>query len=200
MNNEQSLPVIEADRVPVEVAARQLMGLYYELAGMPDMAADVRADEWEAGSGFGPGSERELLAVMAALVTTVRKEEAAHRTEATAKLEAENEDMANVGRSLMEAIEKDFAGHPFMKHWHPCDCPTEIVGDLLNANDEHEARITTLEADLKVAREALRIFVGCAYPVALEINARGYNWSEAYLDQAWLIAHVAPPSAGAEGS
>lgn len=64
------------ERVPADVAARQLMGLYYELSGMPDMAADVRSDNWEAGSGFGPGSERELLAVMAALVDAVRKEEA----------------------------------------------------------------------------------------------------------------------------
>lgn len=39
-------------------------------------------------------------------------------------------------------------------------------------------RIEALEA-------ALRIGVGCAYPVAQEINKRGYNWSEAYLDS-WL--------------
>lgn len=32
--------------------------------------------------------------------------------------------------------------------------------------------------------EALRLFTGAAYPVAPEINKRGYNWSEAYLDQA----------------
>lgn len=46
---------------------------------------------------------------------------------------AEAEDMANVGRALMQAIEKDYADNPFMKGWHPADCPTEIVGDLLNA-------------------------------------------------------------------
>lgn len=32
--------------------------------------------------------------------------------------------------------------------------------------------------------ELLRLFVGAAYPVAKEINPRGHNWSEAYLDQA----------------
>lgn len=40
-------------------------------------------------------------------------------------------------------------------------------------------------------REALRLFVGCAYPVAAEINRRGYNWSEAYLDGALPIAQAA---------
>lgn len=44
-------------------------------------------------------------------------------------------DMANVGEALMEAI-RDYSGHPFMQHWHPADCPSEIVGDLLNALDE----------------------------------------------------------------
>lgn len=37
---------------------------------------------------------------------------------------------------------------------------------------------------LKLAVEALEIFMRCAYPVAKEINPRGYNWSEAYLDDA----------------
>ena len=40
-------------------------------------------------------------------------------------------------------------------------------------------------------REALSIFVKAAYPVANEINERGYNWSEAYLDQALVIARTA---------
>jgi hypothetical protein len=44
-------------------------------------------------------------------------------------------DMANVGESLMEAI-RDYSSHEFLKGWHPADCPTEIVGDLLNALDE----------------------------------------------------------------
>jgi hypothetical protein len=40
-------------------------------------------------------------------------------------------------------------------------------------------------------REALNIFAKCAYPVATEINPRGHNWSEAYLDQALPIAQAA---------
>jgi hypothetical protein len=40
--------------------------------------------------------------------------------------------------------------------------------------------------------EALRLFLGAAYPVAPEINPRGYNWSEAHLDQARAAALAAP--------
>jgi len=55
--------------------------------------------------------------------------------------ERDPEDMQAVGNSLMDAIEKDFADHPFMKGWHPADCPTEIVGDLLNALDEAKGQL-----------------------------------------------------------
>ncbi len=44
--------------------------------------------------------------------------------------------------------------------------------------------------------EALRLFVGCAYPVAEEINQRGHNWCEAYLDDALPIARAALASLG----
>ncbi|WP_332774285.1 hypothetical protein [Pseudomonas sp. ESBL1] len=40
-------------------------------------------------------------------------------------------------------------------------------------------------------REALRAFVGAAYPVANQINERGHNWSEAYLDEALALARAA---------
>lgn len=49
---------------------------------------------------------------------------------------AEAEDMANVGRALMAAIEKDYGSHPFLQNWHPINCPSEIVGDLLTALDQ----------------------------------------------------------------
>lgn len=41
---------------------------------------------------------------------------------------------------------------------------------------------------LSAEREALRAFIGSAYPVSRDINERGYNWSEAYLDQALALA------------
>ena len=40
------------------------------------------------------------------------------------------------------------------------------------------------------------MFVGCAYPVAEEINQRGHNWCEAYLDDALPIARAALASLG----
>lgn len=40
-------------------------------------------------------------------------------------------------------------------------------------------------------REALRAFVGAAYPVTNQINERGHNWSEAYLDEALALARAA---------
>lgn len=43
--------------------------------------------------------------------------------------------MANVGRALMEAIH-DNRNHPLLKNWHPNNCPSEIVVDLLNAYDD----------------------------------------------------------------
>jgi hypothetical protein len=52
-------------------------------------------------------------------------------------------------------------------------------------------------------REALNIFLKCAYPVSKVINPRGYNWSEAYLDRAKPIAEAAlhsPKIAAAETS
>jgi len=48
---------------------------------------------------------------------------------------AEVRDMANVGRALMKAI-ADNAGSPPLKGWHPADCPSEIVSDLLNLLDD----------------------------------------------------------------
>lgn len=67
---------------------------------------------------------------------------------------ARREDMANVGAELMSAI-KDYSGHAAMKGWHPADCPSEIVGDLLNALDERDAEIARLREALGKARAAL---------------------------------------------
>lgn len=49
------------------------------------------------------------------------------------------------------------------------DEPTKgvLVGDIREWHDE-----------IKRLRLALRIFVGCAYPVAKEINPRGHDWRD----------------------
>lgn len=79
------------------------------------------------------------------------------RESAAVDVRAENErlkDMANVGTDLMEAL-KDYGEHPQIKGWHPADCPTEIVGTLLNALDKQSAENERLRAALRDAREVL---------------------------------------------
>lgn len=53
------------------------------------------------------------------------------------------EDMEEIGRRLMDALHSN---RDALKGWHPGNCPTEIVSDLINARDE--------------ARDALRPFAG----------------------------------------
>lgn len=45
--------------------------------------------------------------------------------------------------------------------------------------------------ELANMREALNCFVRGQYPVSPEINPRGHNWCEPYLDEALLIARAA---------
>ena len=72
---------------------------------------------------------------------------------------------------------------------------------------------------LKAENEALRLFVSAACPVSTEINPRGYNWCEPYLDDAlkefraamgkgerpeihhtsYALAHEPPPTCAACG-
>lgn len=52
---------------------------------------------------------------------------------------------------------------------------------------ETENAAVSFEVEL---HEALRIFVGCAYPVSPEINPRGHNWSEGWLDEALANART----------
>lgn len=66
--------------------------------------------------------------------------------------EFDDEDMAAVGRSLMEAIH-DNRNHGRLMHWMPADGPAEIVVDMLNWLDDSDARIAALEAESKALRE-----------------------------------------------
>jgi hypothetical protein len=61
----------------------------------------------------------------------------------------EAEDMAEVGRALMKAIE---ANAP--DGWHPADCPSEIVGDLRNMLDEANAALAAAQPQGDDARDA----------------------------------------------
>ncbi len=57
-----------------------------------------------------------------------------------------DEDMAAVGRGLMEALRIN-SGHAFLQDWHPADCPSEIVVDLLNALDEARGKAAVMSGD-----------------------------------------------------
>lgn len=54
-----------------------------------------------------------------------------------------------------------------------------IGGELIAARRERDE----LQAENAKLRELLRYFIGCAYTVDKGIDARGYRWSEAYLDE-----------------
>lgn len=53
-----------------------------------------------------------------------------------------DEDMANVGRALMTAIQE------FMPDgWHPMDCPSEAIGDLCCIIDDLKAELAERNLD-----------------------------------------------------
>lgn len=58
--------------------------------------------------------------------------------------EFSDEDMADVGRALMRAVEAQ--AYP---GWHPADCPSEIVGDLRNMCDELSAELESARRDAR---------------------------------------------------
>lgn len=61
----------------------------------------------------------------------------------------------------------------------------------------YEATEAKCQTETEILRTALRIFVGCAYPVAREINPRGHDWrGEDSLDYALTVAREALASNG----
>jgi hypothetical protein len=67
-----------------------------------------------------------------------------------------DEDMAAVGRALMEAIH-DNREHPALAGWMPMDSPVEIVVDLLNELDEAKAALLSTSSAERGMREALEL-------------------------------------------
>lgn len=57
--------------------------------------------------------------------------------------------------------------------------------------EEAATEIESLRILCTELAEALRVYHGCSYPVATEINPKGYVWSHAYLDQAKPIGEKA---------
>ena len=103
---------------------------------------------------------------------------------------AEIEDMANVGRALMHAIEKDYAADLFMKGWHPADCPTEIVGDLLNALAE--ASTPTSQPPAAETRMALEALIEKRVPKGMD------QWVRDLAREAFELAALTQPEPAAE--
>ncbi len=84
-----------------------------------------------------PGCDHGAVAnaIGSDLVETIQNADDAWQAKGYPTALAEVRDMANVGRSLLERI-ADNAACPPLKGWHPADCPTEVVTDLLNMLDE----------------------------------------------------------------
>ena len=65
------------------------------------------------------------------------------------------------------------------------------ITHLIAERNAFMAERDTLKAANAALVEALRIFTKAAYSVSSEINQRGHNWSEAYLDEVLPIARAA---------
>ncbi|WP_442246747.1 hypothetical protein ACS0OQ_13600 [Stenotrophomonas riyadhensis] len=88
----------------------------------------------------------------------------------------------------MDAIEKR-ARELLAVEYEKLDLPSTAAGARAGAYDLNPsmravvAALTPPEGCVLVPAELLRMVAGCAYPVSSEINPRGHNWSEAYLDE-----------------
>lgn len=65
-------------------------------------------------------------------------------------------------------------------HFGMDNTPQNTDPDVWEAANQLEA----YKAEIEALREGLRLFDHAAHPVATEINPRGYDWCEAYLDGA----------------
>ena len=85
----------------------------------------------------------------------------------------DDEDMANVGRAFMEAIEQARTSDPWMKDWAPIQCLSEIIFDLLNRFDD-EIAAPPSQAGMREALEKIfaRMVEKCDYA-----DANGYSLS-----------------------
>lgn len=83
--------------------------------------------------------------------------------------------------------QRKLADHWKLQH----DDYKKLNAKLASRAEDLEAEVSRLTAEVERLRTALRMFLGASYPVATEINKRGYNWSEAYLDEALHEARAA---------
>ena len=121
----------------------------------------------------------EQLEAWAPLVSSGYEVPAAGQTmmNASRALTAQAEEIANLKAANVVFISE----HPGKNY------PTsQVTKD--EAIEMLQARVTVQAEEIERLREIIRLFTGSAYPVSQEINERGYNWSEAYLDLALKAA------------
>jgi hypothetical protein len=101
-------------------------------------------------------------------------------------LQYSDDDMTAVGRALMKVL-SDRHCHSFLKNWHPADCPSEVINDLLNALDEAEQG----EADAKAAYQSAfdRWQEAAARPGAMQERLAISEWLYARADRLMPIAN-----------
>lgn len=109
-------------------------------------------------------------------------------------------DMEEVGRRLMDALHDN---RDSLKGWHPGDCPTEIVSDLLNARDEALAELATARAAVPAGGDGgLRTAMFDACDLLMERKqgsaARSPNHN-ARLVLERALAATSPPSEPSDG-
>lgn len=115
-----------------------------DLRGVLKLAAEaVEAD---------PDEQHLQTTFARALLRMAKAKDRANKEVAATKTQTDDDaDMAAVGRALMETIDANI-GEPPLKGWAPAQCPSEIVGDLLNMIDE------AYEGAAKVAETSVLVF------------------------------------------
>jgi hypothetical protein len=99
----------------------------------------------------------------------------------------EAEDMANVGRALIATIASNVG-----KDWHPAECPSEIVVDLINERDDARAEVARLTALINTPHTAEFL-----ESVKLEAVHQRERWAADHdagktdADWFWLVGYLA---------
>jgi hypothetical protein len=96
------------------------------------------------------------------------------------------------GTSISEHEDGEFVlSTDYARLEQECETWKITAAGEMDRRDEMQAERDAALKQVEGLREALQAFTGAAYPVSHQINSRGYNWSQAYLDEALALASVA---------
>lgn len=113
--------------------------------------------------------------------------------------EADLQDMANVGKALMERV-ADVVEHGPLKGWSPADCPTELVTDLANELVElrivRDAAVERLQAIIDWADLAMRNPQEFDSHGVRNLDGPVFDAAREFLDGEDFFASPAPQEAG----